>query len=67
MAAAARASQALSGFLAPLPCLCLEIYHRRRRVPGESAVPRRGGGYPAGPSPCLFPPSYLRLLWDQYY
>lgn len=36
------------------PCPCLEIYRRRRWVPGESAVPRRGGGSDRGPSPGLF-------------
>lgn len=44
---------------------CLEIY-RRRRLPVESAVPRRGGGNQAA-QPWPLPTSYLCLLEDQYY
>ncbi|EAW98456.1 hCG1820942 [Homo sapiens] len=49
--------------LSRLPCPCLEIHCcHRQRVPGESVVPvpRHGGGSAAGPSPGLFPLSYLR-------
>lgn len=64
--AAARASPALSGFPARL-VPAWKFTAAAAECPGSLRCPDVGAGAQRGPSPGLFPPSYLCLLWDQYY